>query len=305
MNRAAIGHTREAIGHTRETIGIDPGVVYPAPRQRHVLVVDDDAATRERVAGYLALNDFRVTPAENGKRMMEILVEESVDLVVLEPTQRGENGHQLACRLRESSMVPIIIVTSRAEEADRVMGLELGADDYVTKPFSSRELLARIRAVMRRYRPQENPPDRNPAGGSYHFAGWTLNVPLHALKSPAGERVPISNGEFGLLTAFLGHPQRVLSRDQLLDLSRLRSTDVYDRSIDVQILRLRRKIENNPVKPELIKTERGLGYQFCAPVTRVHSSAGQDAARRSGYMTAPAPTLAPLGANLHIGNRAA
>ena len=274
--------------HT-EAIGIETGVVCPAPKQGQVLVVDGDAASRERVANYLTLNDFRVMPAENGKRMMEILHDEPIDLVALEPTLRGEDGYQLATRLRATSQVPLIMVTSRAEEADRVMGLELGADDYVTKPFSMRELLARIRAVMRRYRTSESPPESSHAVRAYHFAGWTLNVPLHSLKSPSGERVPISNGEFGLLVAFLGRPERILSRDQLLDLSRLRSTDVYDRSIDVQILRLRRKIEANPAKPELIKTERGLGYRFCASVATVHSSAKPDTATgRSWHRNAPA-----------------
>jgi two-component system OmpR family response regulator len=256
-----------------QIIGIHSGGVRPAPTRRHVLVVDDDAATREKVANYLTLNDFRVTPAENARQMMEVLQEEPIDLVALELTLRGEDGHQLASRLRESSKVPIIIITSRAEEADRVMGLELGADDYMTKPFSTRELLARIRAVMRRYRDGEGAPERSPAVRAYRFAGWTLNVPLHTLTSPTGERVAISNGEFGLLLAFLSRPERVLSRDQLLDLSRLRSTDVYDRSIDVQILRLRRKIEEDPGKPELIKTERGVGYRFCASVAVVHSCA--------------------------------
>jgi two-component system, OmpR family, response regulator len=272
-----------------ETIGIDTGAAYRAARQGHVLVVDDDAATRDRVANYLTLNDFRVTRAENGKRMMEILRDEPIDLVALELTLRGEDGHQLARRLRETSMVPIIIVTSRAEEADRVMGLELGADDYVTKPFSTRELLARIRAVMRRYQTSEATPDRSREARAYHFAGWTLNVPLHALRSPEGKRVSISNGEFGLLSAFLGRPQRILSRDQLLELSRLRSTEVYDRSIDVQILRLRRKIETNPARPELIKTERGLGYRFCASVGTVYSAARQDIATGApGYGAVPA-----------------
>jgi two-component system, OmpR family, response regulator len=276
----------------KETTWIGTGVVYPAPRQEHVLVVDDDAATRERVANYLTLNDFRVTPAENGKRMMEILDDEPIDLVVLELTLRGEDAHQLARRLRETSMVPIIIVTTRAEEADRVMGLELGADDYVTKPFSTRELLARIRAVMRRYRTSESPPDRNHAVRAYHFAGWKLNVRLRTLKSPAGKSVPISNGEFGLLVAFLGCPERILTRDQLLDLSRLRSTDVYDRAIDTQLLRLRRKIETNPSRPELIKTERGLGYRFCVSVATVHSSAKLDIATgRSGPRSAPSRSL--------------
>jgi two-component system, OmpR family, response regulator len=256
-----------------QTTGIHTAAVYPAPTRGHVLLVDDDAATREHIANYLTLNDFRVTPAENARQMMDALQEEPIDLVALELTLRGENGHQLASRLRESSKVPIIIVSSRAEEADRVMGLELGADDYVTKPFSARELLARIRAVMRRYRNCEGVPDRSPEVRAYRFAGWTLNVPLHTLTSPAGERVAISNGEFGLLIAFLSRPERVLSRDQLLDLSRLRSTDVYDRSIDVQILRLRRKIETDPGKPELIKTDRGAGYRFCASVEVIRSCA--------------------------------
>jgi two-component system OmpR family response regulator len=273
-----------------ETTGIDTGAVYPAPRHGHVVVADEDPEIRERVANYLTLNGFRVTPAETGKRMMEILCNEHVDLVALEFTLRGEDGRQLASRLREASSVPIIIVTSRAEEADRVMGLELGADDYVTKPFSTRELLARIRAVMRRYKTSESLPEENPAVRAYHFAGWTLNVPLHTLKSPTGERVPISNGEFGLLVALLGRPQRVLSRDQLLDLSRLRSTDVYDRAVDVQILRLRRKIESNPAQPELIKTERGVGYRFCAAVTTMHSSAVQNAPNAwSAHGTTPVP----------------
>jgi DNA-binding response OmpR family regulator len=273
-----------------EAIGIETGAVYPAPRQGRVLVVDGDAASREQVAEYLTLNDFRVMPAENGKRMMEILHDEPVDLVALELTLRGEDGYQLACQLRESSQVPLIMVTSRTEEADRVMGLELGADDYVTKPFSMRELLARIRAVMRRYRTFESPPDANHAVRAYHFAGWTLNVPLHRLESPAGERVPISNGEFGLLVAFLSRPERILSRDQLLELSRLRSSEVYDRSIDVQILRLRRKIEANPARPELIRTERGLGYRFGASVATVHSSSKLDiATRRSWQRNASAP----------------
>jgi two-component system, OmpR family, response regulator len=259
-----------------QMIEIGASAVCRIASRGHVLVVDDDAATRERLADYLTLNDFRVTPVENGKRMMEILKAETVDLIALELTLRGEDGHQLARKLRETSMVPIIIVTSRGEEADRVMGLELGADDYVTKPFSTRELLARIRAVMRRYRTSESASDANRTVRAYQFAGWTLNLPLHALNSPAGERIPISNGEFGLLVALLGHPHRTLSRDQLLELSRLRSSEVYDRAIDVQILRLRRKIESDPARPELIKTERGLGYRFCASVTTVHSSAKQD-----------------------------
>jgi two-component system OmpR family response regulator len=268
----------------REAIWNDSGLVGPASMAGHVLVVDDDAIARERIADYLKLNDFRVTPVESGKRMMEILEDEPVDLVALELKLRGEDGLQLARRLREAWRTPLIIVTSRAEEADRVMGLELGADDYITKPFSTRELLARIRAVMRRCRTVERPPAQDDEVRAYHFAGWNLNVRLHILTSPAGERVPISNGELGLLLAFLGRPDRILSRDQLLDLSRLRSTDVYDRSIDVQVLRLRRKIETDPSRPELIKTERGVGYRFCAPVATVQSKARLETATlRSGF----------------------
>jgi two-component system, OmpR family, response regulator len=276
-----------------DTLGIETGAVYRAESQGHVLIVDEDAASRERVANYLTLNDFRVTPAEDAKRMMEILRDEPIDLVALELTLLGEDGHQVARRLRETSMVPIIIVTSRDDEADRVMGLELGADDYVIKPFSTRELLARIRAVMRRYRSSEVPPDRSPAVRVYHFAGWTLNVPLHILVSPVGKRVPISNGEFDLLVAFLGRPQRILSRNQLLELSRLHSAEVYDRSIDVQIMRLRRKIETDPARPELFKTERGLGYWLSTSVTTVRSLAKPDIGeRRSGRSATPAPLQA-------------
>lgn len=236
---------------------------------RHVLLVDDDAVNRERVADYLSLNDFRVTPAESGKRMMQILDDEPVDLVALELKLRGEDGLQLARQLRETSRIPIIIVTSRAEEADRVMGLELGADDYITKPFSSRELLARVRAVMRRCQTVEIPLAQDDEVRAYRFDGWNLNIRLHSLTTPVGVRVAISNGELALLVAFLGRPGRILTRSQLLDLSRLRGTDVYDRSIDVQVLRLRRKIETDPSKPKLIKTERGVGYRFCASVTTV------------------------------------
>jgi two-component system, OmpR family, response regulator len=161
----------------RNTSWLGNGEAYPALRQAHVLVVDNDAANRERVADYLTLNNFRVTRAENGKRMMEVLQDEPIDLVAPEFMMRGEDGHQLASRLRETSMVPIIIVTSRAEEADRVMGLELGADDYVTKPFSTRELLARIRAVMRRYRSSESAfakPDSANKRSRYAVASRTV-----------------------------------------------------------------------------------------------------------------------------------
>ncbi len=235
----------------------------------HVLVVDDDAGVCGLVTDYLSQNDFRVTAVSTGKQMMEVLADEAIDLVVLDLKLRGEDGLHLARRLRESSNIPIIMVTGRIDEADRVMGLELGADDYVTKPFSPRELLARIRAVMRRYQAVQPLPGRDEGLRAYRFAGWELNVRLHRLTSPAGAQIPLTNGELSLLSAFLSSPQRVLTRDQLLELSRLHSTEVYDRSIDVQILRLRRKIEADPANPQMIRTERGAGYVFCAPVTAV------------------------------------
>lgn len=235
----------------------------------HVLVVDDDAAMCALVTEYLSQNEMRVTAVNTGKQMLEVLASEAIDLVVLDLKLRGEDGLHLTRRLRESSKIPIIMVTGRLEEADRVMGLELGADDYVTKPFSPRELLARIRAVMRRYQGSELLPAREDEVRAYRFANWELNMRLHRLTAPGGENIALTNGEFSLLAAFLSAPQRVLTRDQLLDLSRLHSTEVYDRSIDVQILRLRRKIEADPAKPQLIRTERGAGYVFSAPVTTV------------------------------------
>jgi two-component system OmpR family response regulator len=235
----------------------------------HVLVVDDDPAIRDLVAEYLGQNDVRVSVAETGHQMIEILERETIDLVVLDLRLQGEDGLSLARRLRESSKIPIIMVTGRREEADRVMGLELAADDYLTKPFSPRELLARIRAVLRRYQAIEPAAGRDETLRAYRFGGWELNVRLRRLIAPSGERVSLTNGEFSLLAAFLSAPERVLSRDQLLDLSRLHSLEVYDRSIDVQILRLRRKLEADPANPQLIRTERGAGYIFCTPVKAI------------------------------------
>ncbi|MBX5462531.1 MAG: response regulator [Steroidobacteraceae bacterium] len=235
----------------------------------HVLVVDDDANLCNLVREYLAQNDFRVTAVSTGKQMLEVIGREAIDLLLLDLRLPGEDGLHLARTVRETSRMPIVILTGRGEEADRVMGLELGADDYVTKPFSPRELLARIRAVLRRSQVEAAPPGRDETLRAYRFAGWELNVRLHRLQAPDGKRVEISRGEFSLLCAFLSSPQRILTRDQLLDLSRLHSTEVYDRSIDVQILRLRRKIEPDPSNPRFIRTERGAGYYFDAPVKAV------------------------------------
>ena len=232
----------------------------------HVLVVDDDATICNLVSEYLGQNDFRVSAVHTGEQMLEVIGREAIDLLLLDLRLPGEDGLHLARTVRESSRIPIVILTGQMEEADRVMGLELGADDYVTKPFSPRELLARIRAVLRRSLVEVAPPGRDETLRAYRFEGWELNVRLHRLMSPVGRRVDISRGEFSLLCAFLSQPQRMLTRDQLLELSRLHSMEVYDRSIDVQILRLRRKIEAEPSQPEFIKTERGVGYYFDAPV---------------------------------------
>lgn len=177
---------------------------------------------------------------------------------------------QLAQQLRERATVPIVLLTGRNEEADRVMGLELGADDYVTKPFSPRELLARVRAVLRRYQVQATLPERDNTRRAFRFSGWELNLRTRRLTSPAGTTVDLSNGEFSLLTALCSAPRRVLSRDQLLSMSRLHEAEVYDRTIDVQILRLRRKIEPDPAHPVMIVTERGAGYQLVSDVETLY-----------------------------------
>jgi two-component system, OmpR family, response regulator len=232
----------------------------------HVLALDDDPAVRELVAEYLAQHELRVTAVASGRELTEVLARETVDLVVLDRRLQGEDGMQIARKLRETSAIPILMLTGLAEEADRVMGLELGADDYLTKPFSPRELLARVRALLRRSQAQSTVADAIAKVRAYRFGGWELSIGLRKLKSPQGETVELSKGEFSLLTAFLASPQRVLSRDQLLEMSRLHNAEVYDRSIDIQILRLRRKIEADPTHPKFITTERGSGYVFAVPV---------------------------------------
>ncbi|HSU62650.1 MAG TPA: response regulator [Burkholderiales bacterium] len=237
----------------------------------HILAIDDDPAMRKLVADYLGENELRVTAVATGSEMAQALAQHAIDLVVLDLRLAGEDGMELARKLREEGTTPIIIVTGRHDEADRVMGLELGADDYVMKPFSPRELLARIRAVLRRYQTaREVLPPRGEKRRAYRFAGWELNLGSRRLSSPEGRRVELTNGELNLLQAFCSAPRRVLTREQLLDLSRLNGAEVYDRSIDVQILRLRRKIEPNPALPQYIKTERGAGYVFSVPVEALH-----------------------------------
>jgi len=232
----------------------------------HIVALDDDPDIRRILVDYLGSQDLRVSAAANGPEMLSILENEPVDLLLLDLRLPGENGLELARRVRETSRVPIVILSERSEEADRVMGLELAADDYVTKPFSPRELLARIRAVLRRVQASEAKVAVDEELRAYRFAGWELNLRLRRLTAPDGRVIPLTNGEFSLLCAFLSAPQRVLTRDQLLERSRLHSLEVYDRSIDVTILRLRRKIESDPSNPALLKTERGAGYLFTAAV---------------------------------------
>jgi DNA-binding response OmpR family regulator len=235
----------------------------------HVLAVDDDPTIRELMADYLGQNEFRVTAVADGQAMQKVLAEEVVDLIVLDLKLQTEDGMALARRLRDESAIPIIMLTGRREEADRVMGLELGADDYLTKPFSPRELLARIRTVLRRRRAEVR--QGRPEGiRAYRFDGCELNLHTRRLTTRDGQAVPLSNGEFSLLVVLLGAPDRILSRDQLLDMSRLHNDEVYNRSVDAQIMRLRRKIEADPASPRYIRTERGVGYLFGVPVETVY-----------------------------------
>jgi two-component system OmpR family response regulator len=233
----------------------------------HVLAVDDDPSVLRMIADYLGDHGLRVTALQTGREIATVMDRETVDLVILDLRLPGEDGMETARRLREEFPgLPIIMLTGLKEEADRVMGLELAADDYLTKPFSPRELLARIRALLRRSRVHETVADGLQKMRAYRFAGWELNVRLRRLTSPAGDIVPLTNLEFNLLAAFLAAPQLVLSRDQLLALSRLHNDEVYDRTIDTQVGRLRRKMETPGDEHRLIRTERGVGYVLMAEV---------------------------------------
>ena len=233
---------------------------------RHILVVDDDADLRQMVADYLSGYDLRVTGAADGSAMREAMAHEVVDLVLHDLKLPSEDGMNLARELRETSNVPIIILTGRKDEVDRIMGLELGADDYLTKPFSLRELLARIRAILRRTQAHPVPHTEGRTAQAFRFGEWEFDLRSRRLTSKVGERVELTHAECALLAAFVGAPERILSREQLLELSRGNDENVFDRSIDVQILRLRRKIESDPSRPKLIRTERGAGYFFNAQV---------------------------------------
>ena len=239
--------------------------VSPAPQPGHsILVVDDDGQILELVARFLKGNGFSVHTARDGHEMWTQLSARSVDLIVLDLMLPGVNGLELCRELRRTSSVPVVMLTAKGEEVDRIIGLEVGADDYLPKPFSPRELLARVNAVLRRTTPSQPREGRRPR--SLGFGGWKLDLMKRELMSPAGVIVDLSTGEYDLLVTFLEAPQRVLSRDYLLDAARNRTLEPCDRAIDVQVSRLRRKFGDGG---ELIKTVRGAGYLFAADVERL------------------------------------
>jgi two-component system OmpR family response regulator len=238
----------------------------PETIRPHILVVDDDPQIRNLLEEYLAVNELRVSVTSSGKEMTAMLADHAIDLVVLDLRLAGEDGMALARKLRDESAIPVIILSGVRDEADRIMGLELGADDFLTKPFSPRELLARIRTVLRRTKGAALTEARQREVRAYRFAEFELNLRTRRLSRHPGTRIELTNGEFNLLAALLAAPQRILTRDQLLETSRVYDNEVYDRSIDVQVLRLRRKIEADPTQPQFIVTERGVGYTFSSPV---------------------------------------
>ena len=231
-----------------------------------ILVVDDDRDIRDLVSRFLLKHGYKVATARDGREMVATLADERVDLVVLDLMMPGKSGLELCRDLRAKSNVPILMLTAMGEETDRIVGLEMGADDYLAKPFSPRELLARVRAILRRVNAAPAPGRLAVNAKLLRFAGWTLDLGRRRLEAPDGMIVNLTTGEYELLTAFVEHPQRVLTRDQLLDLARGRDATPFDRSIDVQVSRVRRKIETDPKSPTMIVTVRGDGYMFTPDV---------------------------------------
>ena len=232
---------------------------------RHILVVDDDTALREQVTAYLSEHGFETHTAGSGPAMEQVLAEAPIDLVILDVMLPGEGGLSICRRLAESGGPAIVMMSAMGEEVDRVLGLELGADDYLPKPCSPRELLARVRAVMRRLDEVRSGVSRR--SRVYRFRGFEVDVARRQVRAPNGTTILLTAGEFDLLNVFLEQPQRVLSRDQLLEQARGGETDVFDRAVDVQISRLRRKL-HACADEEVIRTLRGAGYMFDVKVTR-------------------------------------
>jgi two-component system OmpR family response regulator len=232
----------------------------------HILIVDDDAEIRSLLSQYLQKNGLRVTAVAGGRAMWQALEAERIDLIVLDLMLPGEDGLTLCRNLRaKSSDIPVIMLTARGEETDRIVGLEMGADDYLAKPFSARELLARIKAILRRARtlPENLRPDN---ARNIRFGDWLLDTVQRQLVSAAGVVIPLSGAEYRLLRIFLSHPNRVLNRDQLVDLTQGKEADPLDRSIDVQVSRLRQRLGDDSREPRLIKTVRGEGYVLAVAV---------------------------------------
>ena len=237
----------------------------------HILIVDDHREIRELVSRALTREGFRTTAVGDGKAMQRALADAHIDLILLDLMLPGEDGLSLCRRVRAESDVPIIMLTAKGEEVDRVIGLEMGADDYLPKPFGSRELVARIRAVLRRSHRPPAPSDPPQQQHRFRFDRWVLSTESRELLGDDGVTVPLSTGEYELLLALVERPQRVLSRDQLLDLARGRAAAAFDRSIDTQVSRLRKKLERDPAEPRIIKTVWGGGYMFAAAVSKVAS----------------------------------
>jgi two-component system OmpR family response regulator len=227
----------------------------------HILVVDDQREICDLIEDYLSNEGYRISIANDGAAMRRVMAQSAVDLVILDLMLPGEDGLTLARALRDGSDVGIIILTGRGDTVDRIIGLEMGADDYLPKPFHPRELLARVKSVLRRA-PSRTAETAIAGRSKARFAGWNLDLTSRELRSPAGKEVRLTTGEFDLLAAFVNNANQVLTRDRLLDLARNREAGPYDRTIDVQVGRLRRKLESDPQKPTLIKTVRGSGYIF-------------------------------------------
>ena len=234
-------------------------------KQDHILIVDDDAEIRGLLGEYLQKQGYRATAVADGKGLRAAMEKSRPDVIILDLMLPGEDGLALCRDLRARSETPIIMLTARGDETDRIVGLELGADDYVAKPFNPRELLARIKSVLRRAR--SLPDNLKPKeAGSYRFAGWTLDVATRNLTGADGVVVPLGGTEFRLLRIFLEHPNRVLTRDQLIDLMLSRDAAPFDRAIDVQVSRLRHRLGEDAKEPAIVKTVRGQGYVFAARV---------------------------------------
>ncbi|MDG4552233.1 MAG: response regulator [Candidatus Contendobacter sp.] len=230
-----------------------------------ILVVDDDPGLRELLADYLGRNGFEVTGVAEGRGLWAALEQGPVDLVILDLMLPGDDGLVLCRNLRARSPIPILMLTARGDDTDRIVGLEMGADDYLPKPFNPRELLARVKSILRRAR---NAPAEPGEVRRFHFAGWTLDVDARQLVAPDGVLVALGAGDYRLLRVFLDHPRRVLNRDQLLDLTQGREATPFDRSIDVQVSRLRRRLRDDPREAVIIKTVRNEGYLLAAHVRR-------------------------------------